>query len=367
MIELKDVYVQVNGFSLKGISLVVYPGTCHIIIGPTGCGKTVLLEAMLGLRQIKKGLIIVDGKDVTNLPTHQRGFSYVPQDLAIFPHLTVEENITYGIRYGNISEKSKYYKFAKELSELLGIAHLLKRKAINLSGGEKQRVAFARALASGSKYLLLDEPLSALHEAMKKELWFLLKELQKRYGFTILMVSHDLEESFFLADYISVMIDGVIHQTDKKEVVYRYPQNLEVAKYFGIKNIFKAEVVNVVGEHYRLYCEELKAEFLLPVDAVLRAFKSSDLVMSKSLNFGIRSEDVMILRRDLPIRNDNLLKGIVHSIYPMGSNSLALFKPERSERLIEIIMPEYAFIKLNLKPFMSVTVSLRSDRLFVLK
>lgn len=113
----------------------------------------------------------------------------MPQDLAIFPHLTVEENIIYGIKYGSISEKDKYYEFARELAELLGIAHLLERRAVNLSGGEKQRVAFARALASGSKYLLLDEPLSALHEAMRKELWFLLKELQKRYGFTILMVS----------------------------------------------------------------------------------------------------------------------------------------------------------------------------------
>lgn len=122
---------------------------------------------------------MLDGKDITNLPVHKRRFSYVPQDLAIFPHLTVEENIFYGIRHGAVRDKKIKYEAAIEMAKLLGIFHLLKRKAVNLSGGERQRVALTRALAPGHKYLLLDEPLSALHEGMKKELWFLLKELQK--------------------------------------------------------------------------------------------------------------------------------------------------------------------------------------------
>lgn len=173
-------------------------------------------------------------------------------------------------------------------------------------------------------------------------------------------------ESFFLADYISIMINGVIHQTDRKEEVYRYPRNLEVARYFGIKNIFEAKVTNISDGYYHVYCEELKTELLLPIDVVLKSFKSNELAIFRSLIFGIRAEDVMILRPDLPIRNDNLLKGVVHSIYPMGSNLLVLFKPECSERVIDIVMPEYAITKLKLKPFMPVTVSLRSDRLFVL-
>ncbi|BCB95339.1 ABC transporter ATP-binding protein [Dissulfurispira thermophila] len=361
MIEVKDIFIQTRGFSIKDASLNVHAGSCHCLIGPTGCGKTTLLEAILGLRKIQKGKILLDGKDITNLPVHERGFSYVPQDLAIFPHLTVEDNIFYGIKHGALSDKQKRHESALQIAESLGISHLLKRKAVNLSGGERQRVALARALAPGHRYILLDEPLSSLHEGMKKELWFLLKELQKKYHLTILMVSHDMEETFFLADYVDVMIDGVIHQTGTKEEVYTEPQNIEVARFFGIKNIFDAEIRVVEDKDYILYCKELNTSLLLPID------KMEERQNDSLLTIGIRAEDVIILRHDLPIKKDNLLQGTVTEIYPMGSNSMVIFKPQNSQRLIEIVMPDFAFKKLDLKPSMSVTVSLRGERLFVLK
>lgn len=361
MIEVKDIFIQTRGFSIKDASLNVHAGSCHCLIGPTGCGKTTLLEAILGLRKIQKGKILLDGKDITNLPVHERGFSYVPQDLAIFPHLTVADNISYGIKHGALSDKQKRYESALQIAESLGISHMLKRKTVNLSGGERQRVALARALAPGHRYLLLDEPLSALHEGMKKELWFLLKELQKKYHLTILMVSHDTEETFFLADYVSVMIDGIIHQTDTKEKVYTEPQNIEVARFFGIKNIFDAEIIGVEDKDYVLYCKELNNRILLPVD------KMDERRNDSLLTFGIRAEDVIILRPDLPVRKNNLLTGTVTEIYPMGCNVTVIFKPHNSERTIEIVLPDFAFSKLTLKPSMPVTVSLRSERLFVLK
>ncbi len=361
MIDLIDISVQIKGFSIKDISLTVQTGSCHCLIGPTGCGKTTLLEAILGLRRIEKGTIMLDGRDITELPVHERGFSYVPQDLAIFPHLTVEENIFYGIKHSTVSDKQKRYEAALEIAESLGISPLIKRKAVNLSGGERQRVALARALAPGQRYLLLDEPFSSLHEGMKKELWFLLKELQKRYEFTILMVSHDIEETFFLADHVSVMIDGIIHQSDKKEIVYRYPSNPEVARFFGIKNIFNADIKGMEDGYYRLYCNALNREILLSIDRV------SNISENRSITFGIRSEDVIILRPDLPMKKENLLTGIIKEIYPAGSNSIVVFKPDKSNELIEIIMPDYALSKLSARPLMPATVSLRPERLFVLR
>ncbi|MFN3813702.1 MAG: ABC transporter ATP-binding protein [Aquificaceae bacterium] len=361
MIEVVDLHIKVKNFSLENISLKVETGSCHCLIGPTGCGKTTLLETILGLRKVQKGRILLDGKDITYLPLHKRGFSYVPQDLALFPHLTVEENILYGIKHGDVPNKKEREEEALRLVHLLGIAHLLKRKVDALSGGERQRVALARALASGHKYLLLDEPLSALHEGMKKELWFLLKELQEKYEFTILMVTHDIEEAFFLADHVSVMIGGTIHQSDRKEVVYRYPSNLEVAKFFGIKNIFTGGIQGKEGSHFRIYCKELNGEVLLPVESM------NNLPEDRSIAFGIRSEDIMILRQDLPFRQENIIPGIIKEVYTAGPSSIVVFSPEGSEKLMEIKLPDYAFSKLSLKPSMSAIITLRSERLFVLK
>ena len=362
MIEIKGLTVRAGDFSLRDISLTVQTGTCHVVIGPTGCGKTTLLEAILGLRELQRGEVMVNGRNLTALPSHKRGFSYVPQDLALFPHLTVEENITYGIRHGSIQDRIELYKLASRLAESLGITHLIKKDIRNLSGGEKQRVALARALASGCKYLLLDEPFSSLHEGMKRDLWFLLKELQREYELTVLMVSHDIEETFFLADYVSVMIDGRIHQTDKKDRVYRSPSDMEVARYFGIKDIFSGEVTDINDNNYILYSEELKAEISLPLSATSHRYNTGDEV-----TFGIRQEDVMIMRPELIKKGDNLLSGLITAIYPKGSSVLAIFVPHNSECTIEIDMPEYAATKLNLKISMPVTVSLRSERLFVLR
>lgn len=358
MIEVKNLLVQTKGFSLKGVSINVQTGSCHALIGPTGCGKTTLLESVLGLRNIKEGTVLLDGKDITHLPVHKRGFSYVPQDLAIFPHLTVKDNIFYGIKHGAVSDKQKRYEAGLEIAESLGISHLLKRKAVNLSGGERQRVALARALAPGCKYLLLDEPLSALHEGLKRELWFLLKDLQQRYDLTILMISHDLEETFFLADHVSVMIDGEILQSDEKERLYRAPSKLEVARFFGIKNVFDAHVIGEEYGHCRLYCDDLKTELLLPVTKLNRP--------TTKVTIGIRSEDVMILRPDLPTQKINLVAGTITDMIHAGSKVIVNFSPFPSGRTVEIVMPEYAYSKLQINRSMPARVVFKSERLFVL-
>lgn len=179
------------------------------------------------------------------------------------------------------------------------------------------------------------------------------------------MVSHDLEEAFFLADYISVMIDGTIHHTDRKDMVYRYQSSLEVVRFFGIKNIFETEIMGKEGSYYKTYCNALNAE------VIMHSQRIEDNIENRTqrgkVTFGIRSEDVIILRPDLPMRKENLLTGIIKEIYPAGSNSIVIFKPDKSNELIEIIMPDYALSKLSARPLIPAVVSLRSERLFVLK
>jgi ABC-type Fe3+/spermidine/putrescine transport system ATPase subunit len=310
---------------------------------------------VLGLRNVQKGKVILEGRDITDLPVHKRGFSYVPQDLAIFPHLTVEENIFYGIKHGVVLDKQKRYEAAREIAASLGIDSLLARKTANLSGGERQRVALARALAPGHKYLLLDEPLSALHEGMKKELWFLLKELQQKYHLTILMVSHDLEETFFLGDNISIMIDGRIRQTGLKDEIYHRPSTLEVADFFGIKNIFKVEKTS--GK--KIYCPELAASLVVPPDMNEKAKDG------KPFFIGIRAEEVMILRHDrCKLVQDNILHGTITSVFKKGGLHTIVCKPEGASKTVEIEVPNYAFRKLGIKESENVKIALIPESLF---
>lgn len=157
------------------------------------------------------------------------------------------------------------------------------------------------------------------------------------------------------------MIDGVLQQSDRKDIVYRFPSNLEVARFFGIKNTFNADVKGIEDGYYRLYCDAINSEILLPIDRL------SNTSENKSITFGIRSEDIIILRPDLPMKKENLLKGIIKEIYPAGSNSTIIFEPDNSDELIEIVMPEFALSKLSARPLMPVIVSLRPERLFVLR
>lgn len=359
MIEIENLYVSSKNFELKQISFIVYTNSFHTILGPTGCGKTTLLESILGLRNMKRGRIILNGKDITFLPTHIRGFSYVPQDLSLFPHLTVKENILYGLRYGNYKIKN-YNSKIKELAQLLEISHLLNRNPVHLSGGEKQRVALARALATDNKYLLLDEPFSSIHEGFKRELWFMLKTLQKKYNLTVLMISHDIEEAFFLSDNLSILIDGSIHQTDKKMIVYNYPVSQEVARYFGIKNIFSGQVVDTLQNHYTIFCKELNILLLIQKIPHIR----KELKRGDAIKFGIRAENIMILRKDLPSKKENLVNGFIESIHNMGLFSYIVFQPHHTNTTVEIIIPQYAIQKLNLKPKEETTITIKSEHIF---
>lgn len=358
MLELAGLQVKTGAFTLKNINLAIEDGECHVIIGPTGCGKTTLLETIIGLRKPAEGSIWLDKKDITSLPIERRNLSYLPQDITIFPHMTVGGNILYGLKVQGRIGKG-LLAFVDELIERLGISHLLKRDPRGLSGGERQRVALARAIAAGNKYFLLDEPFSSLHEGIKKELWYLIKELQERYGLTIVMVTHDLEEAFFLGDRISVMIYGKIHQTGSKDKVYKSPQTIETARFFGIKNLFKADVLELSGEEILLRCEEIHCNLHIP------RLNRPAFLQGPRFIVGIRAEDVMFLRDDLKRRHqDNLITGKVIAIFKKGAYHTILFSPLDSLKNIEVELPNHAFQKLNLTTGQYSTIFLRKESIF---
>lgn len=359
MLEIRGVSVNAGDFCLRDISFVVKGFTTHVIIGPTGSGKTTFLETIIGLRMPDRGKILLDGMDIIDIPVEKRGFSYLPQDLCLFPHLTVKDNILYGLNMKGIKDKG----FVDSLIDTLRISHLMERKITNLSGGEKQRVALARALAGGNRYLLLDEPLSSLHAGLKRELWYLLKRLNETYKLTTIMVTHDIEEASFLADTMSVMIDGRIHQTDTGSNIYRYPDDIEVANFFGINNLFNAEIEKIEDGIMYTKCQELNTTLALPITSRTGTYKTGDQIIA-----GIRAEDVLILRHEY-IRDgqENLLKGEITGIYEKGSGYIVLFSPSIAKKTIEIDVPDYAFRKLKVRKGSSVSITLKYENIFLIK
>ncbi len=365
MLEATGISVKVGHFLLNKVSLAVKKSHCHVILGPTGSGKTLLLESLMGLRKPDTGRVLIDGVDSTGLPIERRRLSYVPQDLALFPHLTVRDNIIYGPRVSGTRNDTN----VDELVSSLGIEHILNRATHNLSGGERQRVALARALASECSYLLLDEPLSSLHESLRKELWFLLKDLLKRYGLSILMVTHDLEEAFFLGDFISVMIDGRIRQEGNKGDIYNRPDDLEVARFLGIRNLFQGELTEITGNVLTVFSDELGAS--VRASAMTCSNHSRpDFEVDAKVVLGVRSENMEILRRDHTAKASyNKIGGVIETILDKAASFLVTVRPHcfsACQRTLEAELPNHVFHDLRLEKGRNVTVFLHEEKVFVI-
>lgn len=236
MLELDNISIDLGQFSLHDVSLTVDEGQYVCLAGPTGAGKTVLLECVAGLHRPERGRTVLKGQDITDLPPERRGIGYVPQDYALFPHMNVVENITYGLVERQTPRDVASEK-AQSAAELLQISHLLHRDVTTLSGGERQRVALARTLVLDCKLLLLDEPLSALDSATTRELSLHLAEIHRRLNLTVLHVTHDFTEAFSLATHIAICNEGRLLQTGALHQVFTQPNCRTVASFLGISNI----------------------------------------------------------------------------------------------------------------------------------
>jgi len=304
MIQVKNLWVELDKFLLREINLDVEPGEYFVILGPTGAGKTVLLESIAGLYPLKRGQIWLKGKEVTHLEPEKRNISIVYQDHVLFPHLSVAENILFGLKLKG-QPHTELTEALNWLSDLLGIAHLLDRRPETLSGGERQKVALARALSTEPQVLLLDEPLSALDPETREGVQKELRQLHKRLKVTTIHVTHDFEEAIALADRIAVIGEGCIKQVGTPEQIFRQPNSEFVARFAMTRNIFAGEVVER-GDGNTVFRTE-GTELIVVTD------------LRGKLHASVRPEDILVSPELLHSSARNSFCGTITSITDRGS------------------------------------------------
>jgi molybdate/tungstate transport system ATP-binding protein len=303
MIRLEQISVELGGFILKDINLTVETGEYFILLGPTGAGKTVLLETIAGLNRTSQGNIRLNDKDITFLEPERRNVSIVYQDYSLFPHLSARDNILFGLRMKKAGD-STCKSTLEWIAELLDVNDLLKRRVNTLSGGERQKVSLARALAIKPALLLLDEPLSALDPQTREQVRDELRQLHRALGMTVIHVTHDFEEAIALGDRIAVLGNGGIQQVGTPEDIYSRPNSEFVAKFMMMRNLFYGEVYVTTSGACRFRAEHLNLGVpQVPTGPYLA---------------GIRPEDITISLPNDTISEDNRLTGNVTVISDRG-------------------------------------------------
>jgi len=222
---------------IPGLTARIYNGEFFTLLGPSGCGKTTLLRMIAGFASVESGEIAFDGNVINDIPAHKRNIGMVFQNYAIFPHLTVRQNVEYGLKLRKV-EKSELKKRVDEILETVRISELQDRLPENLSGGQQQRVALARAVVILPSVLLMDEPLSNLDAKLRVEMRAAIREIQEKVGITTVYVTHDQEEALAISDRIAVMNHGVIQQIGEPERIYTRPWNAFVSTFVGLSNSF---------------------------------------------------------------------------------------------------------------------------------
>ena len=361
MISLEQIRLELGNFALDDISLSVEDGEFFILLGPSGVGKTALLEAVAGLNRINGGRVLLDGCDVTFMPPEARPIGYVPQDASLFPHLNVRDNILFGVRVRRMPEDS-WRSLFEELAESLQIENLLDRSPAGLSGGERRRVSLARALIISPRILLLDEPLSGLDPPIRRELQVLVRRLQRQLKGTFLLVTHDREEAFILGDIIAVMIDGKIQQISKRNKVYFHPQNLKVARFTGMENVIECDIVEVDEKNSCFSVDWLGHRLVVQSD-FYRPEKGRRALL------GVRAEEIMLVKPNRPIRERrdfNILTGILEEVLEKGATHTLFIAEESSGELIQVELPNFLYRRYKFDKGRPISVRIRPDKFCVI-
>ena len=247
-IQIRDASKRFGEFlAVDRVSLDIRRGEFFSLLGSSGCGKTTLLRMIAGFEQPTEGRILLNGVDVTGTPPYRRPVNLVFQHFALFPHLTVAKNVAFGLKYQNLPRSDRAARIG-EVLDLVRLPGLEGRYPHELSGGQKQRVALARALVLRPQVLLLDEPLGALDQKLRKEMQVELKTLQRTLGITFVFVTHDQEEALPMSDRIAVMNAGRVEQCETASTLFEYPRNEFVARFMGASNFFSGKVLSVNGE-----------------------------------------------------------------------------------------------------------------------
>jgi iron(III) transport system ATP-binding protein len=343
--------------ALRGVSLSVEPGEFVCFLGPSGCGKTTLLRIIAGLERQNAGAVMMAGRNVSTLPPAQRNYGIVFQSYALFPNLTVARNVGYGLETRKVS-RADIAKRVDELLGLVGLRHHRQKYPAQLSGGEQQRIALARALAPSPALLLLDEPLSALDARVRQSLRHEIRALQRRLGITTIMVTHDQEEALAMADRIVVMNHGVVEQVGPPVEVYTRPRSPFVARFVGQMNFLAA----IAGPHpgsARLGSLEISYD-------PLRLADEPAVAAGQALTLAIRPEEIVVgpAARGAP----NSLSTRIRSVQFLGSfTRLVLTVAGESEAALECDVAAGAFTELGAKEGAELDLALRPEALRVFR
>ncbi len=312
-IEFRAVTKRFGSFvAVDNQSLNIYEREFHALLGPSGCGKTTLLRMLAGFEEPTEGSIWLDGKPLSGVPPHKRPVNMMFQSYALFPHMTVEGNVAFGLKQDRMP-KAEIETRVAEMLKLVKMEQFAKRKPDQLSGGQRQRVALARAVAKRPKVLLLDEPLGALDKKLREETQFELIDLQYELGLTFVIVTHDQEEAMTVSDRISVMDQGKIVQIAPPAEIYEAPNSRYVADFIGSVNTFEGTVSSASGE---------RIELSAPGGLAIRAESSVPVTKGQVAWFAVRPEKVRIAH-DAPIGvSANAVAGEVLDIAYFGDTTL---------------------------------------------
>ncbi|WP_040211120.1 ABC transporter ATP-binding protein [Clostridium polynesiense] len=231
-----------NDIVINGLSLKIRPGEFFTLLGPSGCGKTTLLRMIIGFNTIEAGTIEIDDKVVNDIPTNKRNMGMVFQNYAIFPHMSVKDNVAFGLKNRKVS-KADIDRQVDEILKIVKIDHLKDRMPVKLSGGQQQRVALARALVIHPEVLLMDEPLSNLDAKLRVEMRNVIKKIHNQIGVTTVYVTHDQEEALAISDRIAIMNNGHIQQIGNPKDIYQRPANIFVSTFIGVSNILEGKIL----------------------------------------------------------------------------------------------------------------------------
>lgn len=352
LVKVFDEYIAVNN-----ISLDIYQGEFFSLLGPSGCGKTTLLRMLAGFETPTSGKILLEGEDISLIPPYERPINMMFQSYALFPHMTVEDNIAFGLKQEKVP-KPEIKKRVDQMLELVQMGKFAKRKPHQLSGGQRQRVALARSIVKKPKLLLLDEPLGALDKRLREQTQFELMTIQEELGITFVIVTHDQEEAMTVSSRIAVMDSGEIAQVATPTEIYEYPNSLYVAEFVGDVNIFEGVIADISPIHTTVNSFD--------VDAPLICNQGVGAVVGSQAWIAVRPEKLDISLTPPENTESNCMMGEVWDIGYLGDMSIYHVKMDNGKMVTAAQINHKRAVELPINYEDRVYVSFDADSAVVL-
>jgi len=351
LVKLENVSKKFDkNYIIKNLNLDIYEGEFLTILGASGCGKTQILRLISGLEQVSEGKIFIDGQDVTNLDPTKREVNMIFQNFALFPHMTVEDNISFGLKMKKTNQQ-EIEKRVKNTIKLVKLEGLEKRYPSELSGGQQQRVALARGIIMKPKVLLLDESLCSLDLKLKRQMQIELKKIQKKLGITFIYVTHDQDEALTMSDRIVIINKGVIEQNDIPKNIYKYPKTTFVADFIGESNILEGVVESKLDEKIYIRIND---------DIILATNDTENYKKGEKINLMIRPEDFKCSQNAL---KDSIV-GMIEDVIYDGAITKLVVDVNQKLKLKITTFDDYTYDEgevIYLKPIKDSIVIIKED------